>query len=97
MNDRFKISDAAFYTVPQLKLKFPYDKSQPFGGAGDIDNPFAEMGGAVGRWLYHCHILHHAGLGMIGDLCVAPAGDADASGCKIDIDENITFPTPWWW
>lgn len=52
-----------------------------------------EMGGALGRWLFHCHILHHAGLGMIADLCIAPSGDSDASGCKVDVDENIAFPT----
>jgi len=27
-------------------------------------------GGAVGRWLFHCHIFHHAGLGMISELVV---------------------------
>ncbi len=94
MNDRFKIPDAAFYTTQGLQLHFPYDKEQPYGGAGDVDVwGIAEMGGAVGRWLFHCHILHHAGLGMISDLCIAPEDDPDASGCKIDIDESITFPT----
>lgn len=27
-------------------------------------------GGALGRWLLHCHIFHHAGLGMISELVV---------------------------
>jgi hypothetical protein len=27
-------------------------------------------GGAAGRWLFHCHIFHHAGLGMISELVV---------------------------
>jgi FtsP/CotA-like multicopper oxidase with cupredoxin domain len=27
-------------------------------------------GGAVGRWLMHCHIFLHAGVGMIGELVV---------------------------
>ena len=27
-------------------------------------------GGALGRWLFHCHIFHHAGLGMISELVV---------------------------
>ncbi len=27
-------------------------------------------GGAVGRWLIHCHIFNHAGLGMISELVV---------------------------
>lgn len=97
MNDRFKIPDAAILNEYQLKLLYPYDDDQPYGGSGDIENPFAQMGGGLGRWLFHCHILHHAGLGMIGDLCIAPENDPDASGCKIDIDENVSFPTPWWW
>jgi len=29
-----------------------------------------EGGGAVGRWLFHCHILHHAALGMLSELVV---------------------------
>ncbi len=32
-------------------------------------------GGAIGRWLFHCHILHHAALGMISELVVLPAGE----------------------
>ncbi len=32
-------------------------------------------GGAIGRWLYHCHIFPHAALGMIGELVVLPAED----------------------
>ncbi len=31
------------------------------------------MGGAVGRWLLHCHIFSHAALGMISELVVLPA------------------------
>jgi hypothetical protein len=42
----------------------------------------------------HCHILHHAGLGMMTDFCIAPEGDLDASACKIDVDENIYQPIP---
>lgn len=32
-------------------------------------------GGATGRWFFHCHILHHASLGMISELVVLPAED----------------------
>ena len=32
-------------------------------------------GGAVGRWLFHCHIFPHAALGMIGELMVLPVED----------------------
>ena len=30
-------------------------------------------GGAEGRWLFHCHIFFHAGLGMLSELFVLPA------------------------
>jgi hypothetical protein len=88
MNDRFKIPDTGHFSIDDLLQGFPFDGSQNHGGEGDIDNGTAEMGGGVGRWLFHCHILHHAEQGMISDLCVAPAGASDASGCKIDVDEN---------
>jgi len=29
-------------------------------------------GGAVGRWLFHCHITSHAALGMISELVIVP-------------------------
>lgn len=44
-------------------------------------------GGGVGRWLFHCHITHHAGLGMISDLCVAPEGGF-AEECLIAIPDR---------
>lgn len=28
--------------------------------------------GAVGRWMYHCHVLEHAERGMMGELEIAP-------------------------
>ncbi len=40
------------------------DRAQPDG---------TTAGGAIGRWLLHCHILHHAALGMISELVVLPA------------------------
>jgi FtsP/CotA-like multicopper oxidase with cupredoxin domain len=94
INDRFKIPDATLFTVNQLQAKFPYDQDATFGGPGDLPGTDAEFGGALGRWLMHCHILHHAGLGMMTDFCIAPQGAADASACKIDVDENIYQPIP---
>lgn len=95
MADRFKIPDDTKFSWFQLLAKFPYDYSEPWGGDGDIAGvTSAEMGGGTGRWLFHCHILHHARLGMISDLCIAPEGDPDASACKIDVDENIYEPIP---
>jgi FtsP/CotA-like multicopper oxidase with cupredoxin domain len=89
ITDRFKIPDKKEYTWAQLLNKFPYDYQKPFGGAGDLPQYTNEkMGGAVGRWLMHCHILHHAGLGMMTDFCIAPQ-NGDVSACKIDVDEKI--------
>jgi hypothetical protein len=96
ITDRFKIPDATDFSYLQLLQKFPYDYQGTFGGAGDLPqcSSGAEMGGALGRWLLHCHILHHAGLGMMTDFCIAPQGAADASACKIFIDPNIAQPIP---
>jgi FtsP/CotA-like multicopper oxidase with cupredoxin domain len=37
-----------------------------------LDRDGATHGGAVGRWLFHCHIFFHSGLGMISELVVIP-------------------------
>ncbi|MGH8519044.1 MAG: multicopper oxidase domain-containing protein, partial [Panacagrimonas sp.] len=37
----------------------------------------AGSGGAVGRWLFHCHILDHAGLGMMGEIVLLPDTQPD--------------------
>lgn len=92
MNDRFKIPDETKFTYSQLRDNFPYDYHADWGGSGDIQNANADMGGAHGRWLFHCHILHHARLGMISDLCIASHEDPDASDCKIDVDEDVYEP-----
>lgn len=92
MNDRFKIPDETQFTWGQLLQNFPYDYQSDWGGSGDIQNANADMGGAHGRWLFHCHILHHAEMGMTSDLCIASHEDPDASDCKIDVDEEIYEP-----
>ena len=93
MNDRYKLPDENDYSWGDLLQTFPYDYQANWGGSGDLLGlTSADAGGGVGRWLFHCHILHHARLGMISDLCIAPAADADASGCKIDVDETIYQP-----
>lgn len=95
MNDRYKIPDETKYSWSQLLSKFPYDYHSDWGGSGDLlGTTSAEAGGAHGRWLFHCHILHHARLGMIGDLCIASNADADAAACKIDVDEEIYQTIP---
>lgn len=95
ITDRFKIPDATQFTWFQLLQEFPYDYQGTFGGAGDLPQfTDAEMGGGTGRWLLHCHILHHAGLGMMTDFCIAPEDDPDGAACKIAVDENIYQPIP---
>lgn len=53
----------------------------------------APTGGAIGRWLFHCHIFHHAGLGMMGEL-TALEGDADGDGVVNSQDNcpNVANP-----
>ena len=95
ITDRFKIPDSTKYSWAQLLKRFPYDYQKPFGGAGDLpQHTDAEMGGGVGRWLMQCDTPHHAALGMVTDFCIAPQGAADASACKIDVDEGIYEPLP---
>ena len=50
-------------------------------------------GGAIGRWLFHCHIFHHAGLGMMGEL-TALEGDADGDGVVNSLDNCPNTPNP---
>lgn len=95
MADRYKIPDETKFTWSQLLQDFPYDYQANWGGPGDfVGETSADAGGAHGRWLFHCHILHHARLGMTADLCVASHEDPDASGCKIDVDQDIYEPIP---
>lgn len=37
-------------------------------------------GGALGRWIYHCHIFHHAGLGMMSEVTILPGAPNAAPG-----------------
>jgi FtsP/CotA-like multicopper oxidase with cupredoxin domain len=54
------------------------DRPQPDGSTS---------GGALGRWLFHCHIFFHATLGMLSELVVVPS----ASGReRPDINVNAT-------
>jgi FtsP/CotA-like multicopper oxidase with cupredoxin domain len=51
------------------------------------DRPMADgvtPGGALGRWMFHCHIFFHAELGMLSELVVVP----DSSG-KERPDVNV--------
>lgn len=56
-------------------------------------------GGALGRWVFHCHIFFHAGLGMISELVVLPedtttmaAGESSAAAGEGDIGTSGVSP-----
>jgi FtsP/CotA-like multicopper oxidase with cupredoxin domain len=63
--------------------------------AGPVLAPCAPSltGGAIGRWLFHCHIFHHAGLGMMSELVVLEAdADGDGVGNSDDNCPNVFNP-----
>ncbi len=50
-----------------------------------------DCGGVVGRWLYHCHIFSHAGLGMMGEITILPDDDLPPEiTCPADIILDAT-------
>jgi FtsP/CotA-like multicopper oxidase with cupredoxin domain len=61
-------------------------------------------GGVVGRWLYHCHIVSHGALGMIGEIIILPSLNTTPQiTCPADIVKAndpglcsavVTFPDP---
>jgi FtsP/CotA-like multicopper oxidase with cupredoxin domain len=46
----------------QLVFRVRLDDRPQFGNG--------QPGGAAGRWMLHCHIFHHAGIGMMAELVV---------------------------
>ena len=49
---------------------------------------FYLSGGAAGRWVMHCHMFHHAALGMITELVVLDTDrDADSFTTAMDCDD----------
>jgi FtsP/CotA-like multicopper oxidase with cupredoxin domain len=59
------------------------------------ERPLADgvtAGGALGRWLFHCHILFHAGNGMLSELVVTdPHGD-ERPDVNVDDAEPLVAP-----
>ena len=61
--------------------------AQPLAWKDTVDVPFEQtvklavrFDDRPGMWMYHCHILDHADLGLMGMLEVLPATSADADG-----------------
>lgn len=53
------------------------------------DNP-ANVGGALGRWLFHCHIFWHAHRGMISELVIVDDNSGDEKP-NIDVNGSWTY------
>jgi FtsP/CotA-like multicopper oxidase with cupredoxin domain len=53
-------------------------------------------GGALGRWVFHCHIFFHATNGMLGELVVVPANngnerpDVNVEGAQVEVSQGQT-------
>jgi len=48
-------------------------------------------GGALGRWLFHCHIFFHAELGMLSELVVVPPSGKERPDINVDTTQvNVT-------
>ena len=43
----------------------------------------ATPGGALGRWLFHCHIFFHAHLGMVGELVITAADGSEKPNVNV--------------
>lgn len=58
----------------------PKSCDQSGGPPGPVLVPCTDgtTGGALGRWIYHCHIFHHAGLGMMSEVTILPGGPTAA-------------------
>ena len=65
--------------------------SSPSFPPGPVLAPCADTpcGGVLGRWLFHCHIVGHGALGMIGEIDILPGVDAPPQiTCPADIIKN---------
>ena len=54
------------------------------------DDNAANVGGALGRWLFHCHIFWHAHRGMISELVIVDDNSGDERP-NIDVNGSWTY------
>lgn len=83
-NDEF-IDTFEIYKKQKFVFRIRLDDRKKICDTGGLPGPVtascsdSDTGGAVGRWLYHCHIFQHAGLGMMSEIVVLEA-DNDNDG-----------------
>lgn len=51
-------------------------------------------GGALGRWLFHCHIFFHAHGGMISEFVVTDANGLGGEKPNVDVGGSWAYATP---
>ena len=49
------------------------------------------LGGALGRWLFHCHIFFHAHLGMIGELVITGPDGSGSERPYVDVGGSWAY------
>lgn len=73
MDHPFHLHGMSFQTLDEAgSATEPLGWKDTINVAQEATVRFAVRFGAPGRWMYHCHILEHAELGMMGELEVAP-------------------------
>lgn len=73
MDHPFHLHGMSFQTLDETgAIALPLGWKDTVNVPRETTVQFAVRFGAPGRWMYHCHILEHAELGMMGELEVAP-------------------------
>lgn len=88
----------ADYTFPDPEYKDVLDVPPHYRVVFKVklaDRPLADgltAGGALGRWLFHCHILFHASNGMLSELVVTDPNGDERPDVNVDDAEPLAAP-----